>query len=56
MTIEEFRQNAAISAMQAIIEGKGGIIYEIDAAVCSDAAIRIAEALTTKYFEKYHGK
>ena len=53
MTIEEFRQNAAISALQAVVEAKYGFILEADSDAAATLAVRLAESLTNKYFEKY---
>ena len=53
MTREEFRQNAAISALQAVVEAKYGVILEADSDAAAVLALRLAESLTNKYFEKY---
>ena len=50
MEREEFFQNAAISALQGVIEAKGGLILEIDASLAAESAVRLAEALTEKVF------
>ena len=52
MTKEEFFQNAAISALQGVIEAKGGIVLEIDAPLAAESAVRLAEALTDEVFGK----
>lgn len=52
MTKEEFFQNAAISALQGVIEAKGGVVLEIDASLAAESAVRLAEALTEKAFGK----
>ena len=49
---EEFFQNAAISAIQGVIEAKDGIILEIDAPLAAKSAVRLAEALTEEVFGK----
>ena len=51
MTREEFRQEAALSAIQGVIEAKYGILAEIDVNLAADEAIRIANALTEKMFK-----
>ena len=52
MTREEFRQNAAISALQAVVEAKYGVIGEVDTDLTAKVAIRLADSLTKKYYEK----
>ena len=52
MTKEEFFQNAAISALQGVIEAKGGVVLEIDASLAAESAIRLAKALTEEVFGK----
>lgn len=52
MTREEFRQNAAISALQAVVEAKYGVIGEVDTDLAAKVAIRLADSLTKKYYEK----
>lgn len=52
MTREEFFQNAAISALQGVIEAKGGVVLEIDAPLAAESAVRLAEALTEEVFGK----
>lgn len=51
MTKEEFRQEAALSAIQGVIEAKYGILAEIDVNLAADEAIRLADALTEKMFK-----
>ena len=46
MTQEEFFQNAAISALQSVIEAKDGII----ASLASKSAVRLAETPTEEVF------
>ena len=53
MTKEEFRQNAAISALQAVVEAKYGVFLEAADDAAAILALRLAESLTNKYFEKY---
>lgn len=53
MTINEFRQQAVLSAMQGILEAKGGIIGEVDPTLLARESIRVAEAVTEHYFKKY---
>ena len=53
MTRDEFRQNAAISCIQAIIEASKGIIFEIDHTDAAKLSIALAEALTKEYYDKY---
>ena len=55
VTKEEFRQNAAISALQAVVEAKYGIIGELDTDLAAKMAIRLADSLTKKYYEKEDG-
>ncbi len=57
MSKEEFRQNAAISALQGVIEAKYGVALEVDTDLAADMAIRLANSLTEKYFnnEKLQG-
>lgn len=52
MTKEEFRQNAAISALQAVVEAKYGFIGEIDPDLAATVAMKLADSLTKKYYEK----
>lgn len=52
MSREEFFQNAAISALQGVIEAKGGIVLELDASLASKDAVRLAKALTEEVFGK----
>ena len=49
---EEFFQQAAISALQGVIEAKGGVVLEIDAPLAAESAVRLAEALTEEMFGK----
>lgn len=53
MTKEEFRQNAAISALQGVIEAKYGLLLEVADNVAAFEAIRLADALTEEYFKKH---
>ena len=53
MTKDEFRQNALISALQAVVEAKYGIVLEADSDAAAVLALRLAESLTNKYFDKY---
>lgn len=52
MTREEFFQNAEISALQGVIEAKGGVVLELDAALAAESAVRLANALTEEVFGK----
>lgn len=51
MTEIEFRQNAAISALQAVIEAKYGFLGELDTDLAADIALKLADSLTKKFFK-----
>ena len=53
MTKEEFRQNAAISALQAVIEAKDGVILEL---VAQKEAARLAVGLADTLVEEFYKK
>ena len=52
MNREEFFQQAAISALQGVIEAKGGVVLEVDAPLAAESAVRLAEALTEEVFKE----
>lgn len=53
MNKQEFRQQAALQAIQGILEAKGGFVGEIDPEILAKETIRIADAVTDAYFKKY---
>ena len=55
MDWDKITVDAAISAMQGIIEAKGGIVFEIDANAAADLSVRLADALVRK-LQKDYGK
>ena len=52
MDREEFRQQAAISALQGVIEAKAGVVMELAPGAAAEMAVRLADALTEKMFDK----
>lgn len=53
MNKSEFRQQVALQAVQGFLEAKLGYIGEIDPKILAKEVIRIADAVTDTYFEKY---
>jgi len=56
MSREEFRQQAAISALQAVVEAKGGLVMEVDVNLAAKLSVRLADSLTEQYFGKEDGQ
>lgn len=52
MKIEDFRQQAAISALQAVVEAKMGLAMELDPDFAALMAERLADSLTKRMFNK----
>lgn len=52
MNREEFFQQAAISALQGVIEAKYGTVFEVEASLAAKESVRLAEALTEEVFRK----
>lgn len=52
MKIEDFRQQAAISALQAVVEAKMGLAMELDPDFAASMAERLADSLTRRMFNK----
>lgn len=52
MTKEEFRQNAAISALQGVIEARYGVLGEIAPGLAAKDAVRLGNALTEEYYKE----
>lgn len=50
--IENFRKNATISALQAVVEAKYGVLGEVDAELAAKIAIRLGNKLTELYFKE----
>ena len=49
MTDKEFYQQAVLSALQGILEGKGGFVGEAFTTLLARDAFRIADALMAEY-------
>ena len=48
MNKQELRQQAAISALQGILEARGGVIGEIVPEIVAKEAVRLADALVSE--------
>lgn len=56
MNWEEIRTQAAISALQAVVEGKYGVVGEMVPEIAAEEAVRLADALVEKLQNTPHQK
>ena len=56
MNWEEIRTQAAVSALQAVVEGKCGAVGEMVPEIAAEEAVRLADALVEKLQNTSHQK